>query len=155
MSADRLDYDKMVQEALRGVVRRALETAAKRGLPGTHHFYLTFRTGQAGVGLADWLKTRYPEVMTIVIEHQFWDLEVGKDAFSVTLSFNNAPERITVPFAALTRFADPSVKFGLQFEAEAAEPRKTMATEPDKPVRLPQPVEGAAVVALDSFRKKT
>ena len=158
MSADRLQYERMVEDALRGVVRRALQEAAKRGLPGSHHFYITFRTDRSGVGIAEWLHARYPRDMTIVLEHQFWDLEVGEDAFSVTLTFNDKPERLTVPFAAIIGFADPSVKFGLQFEGRgepADAPKKTPAKEMEKEAPGGPPAEdGAAIVALDSFRKK-
>jgi uncharacterized protein len=168
-------YDKMVETALRGVVREALEGAAKHGLPGAHHFYVTFKTRFPGVGIADYLAARYPDEMTIVIEHQFWDLAVEDARFSVTLSFSNKPERLTIPFAAVTAFADPSVKFGLQFQeteapAEAAEPKKdapklrlaeTGTKETNLPAATAEPAKaeddkksGGEVVTLDQFRKK-
>jgi uncharacterized protein len=116
MIKDGLRYDKMVESALRGVVRDAIGFAVANGLPGGHHFYITFKTAAPGVEIGDHLATKYPDEMTIVIEHQFWDLMVGAENFAVTLSFNNRPERLTIPFAAITAFADPSVKFGLQFQ---------------------------------------
>jgi uncharacterized protein len=117
MTKDGLRYDKMVERALRGVVREAISFAIADGLPGGHHFYITCKTTAAGVEIGDQLRARYPDEMTIVIEHQFWELTVTQEAFAVTLSFSNRPERLTIPFAAITAFADPSVKFGLQFQA--------------------------------------
>jgi hypothetical protein len=116
MTKDGLRYDRMVEAALRGVVREAIAQAAENGLLAGHHFYITFKTNAPGVGISDHLRAKYPEEMTIVIEHQFWDLTVTDESFAVTLSFNNRPERLTVPFAAVGAFADPSVKFGLQFQ---------------------------------------
>ena len=117
MAQDFFQYEKMVEDALRGVAREALKRAARDGLRGGHHFYITFRTGAAGVVLPPQILAKFPEEMTIVLQHQFWGLEVGDHAFSVTLSFNSRMERLTIPFAAITTFADPSVKFGLQFQA--------------------------------------
>jgi uncharacterized protein len=149
---DLLRYDKMVEAALRGVVREALARAAANGLPGAHHFYLTFRTHFPGLRLSDDLARQYPDEMTIVLEHQFWELEVNEQCFSVTLSFQNRPERLTIPFDAITAFADPAVKFGLQFQPTPVEARPgetiPVATEPEK---SDKPGE---VVALDAFRKK-
>ena len=105
----------MVEDALRGVVRRALENTIEHGLPGDHHFYITFRTDVSGVVLPDFLRERYPEEMTIILQHQFWDLKVGVFEFGVSLSFDNQVAEMTVPFESLTAFVDPSVKFGLQF----------------------------------------
>jgi uncharacterized protein len=116
MSKDGLRYDRMVERALRGVVREAISLAIADGLPGGHHFYITFKTAAPGVEISDHLRAKYPDEMTIVIEHQFWELAVTEEAFAVTLSFSNRPERLTIPFAAITAFADPSVKFGLQFQ---------------------------------------
>ena len=147
---DVLRYDKMVEAALRGVVRDVLALAAKTGLPGSHHFYITFRSAHPGVVLPGELRERYPDEMTIVLEHQFWDLAVEDERFAVTLSFKNRPERLTVPFAAVTGFADPSVKFGLQFQVET--PEAADAPTPPAP-EAAKPKEGA-VVALDAFRKK-
>jgi len=114
---DTIDYPRLVREALRAVPRQALRVAAAEGIPAGHAFYLTFRTAHAGVGLSPGLHARYPGEMTIVLEHQFWDLAVGEDAFSVTLRFGGAPERLHVPFAALVSFADPGAEFGLRFDA--------------------------------------
>src|SRR5260370_6026024 len=119
MTKDILRSDRMVETALRSVVREALSHAARHGLPGSHHFYITFRTGDPGVELPDFLRARFPQEMTIVLEHQFWDLSVTDEAFAVTLSFQNRPERLTIPLAAISAFADPSVKFGLQFQERA------------------------------------
>jgi hypothetical protein len=119
---DPLDYARLVREALRDVPRQALRLAASEGLPGDHHFYVTFRTSHPGVALSPGLHARYPDRMTIVLQHQYRDLAVGEDAFSVTLRFGGAQERVHVPFAALVAFADPSVPFGLQFEPGSAEP---------------------------------
>jgi len=165
MGKDALRYDEMVEEALRGVVRKALTEAAEQGLPGAHHFYITFETDHPHVAIADHLKSRYPEEMTIVLQHQFWGLEVEESRFSVTLSFSDRHERLTVPFEAVTAFADPAVKFGLRFErqedgspAAAASPSAT-----NLPEEAPAPAdaaaerpagEGAKVVALETFRKK-
>ncbi len=121
MTDNTLRYDRMVEDALRGVVRRALENTIEHGLPGDHHFYITFRTDASGVVMPDFLRARYPEEMTIILQHQFWDLKVGVFEFGVSLSFDNQVAEMTVPFAALTAFVDPSVKFGLQFNAEGAE----------------------------------
>jgi hypothetical protein len=149
---DLLRYDKMVEAALRGVVREALARAAANGLPGAHHFYITFRTRFPGLLLPDELTRQYPDEMTIVLEHQFWELEVSEQSFSVTLSFQNRPERLVIPFEAITAFADPAVKFGLQFQPTGAEgearPDEAAATPAEK---ADKPGE---VVALDAFRKK-
>ncbi len=121
MSQDDLRYEAMVEGALRGVVRQALEVASSQGLPGEHHFYITFRTDAPGVTIPARLKERYPTEMTIVIQYQFWNLEVGEDSFGVTLSFNDKKERLSIPLAAVTAFADPSVRFGLQFDSGGEE----------------------------------
>jgi len=153
---DLLGYDRMMERAVRGVVREALAVAASRGLPGVHHFYITFKTQASGVNIPDFLLAKYPEEMTIVLEHQFWDLEVTEESFSVTLSFNNKPARLSIPFAAVSTFADPSVQFGLQFkQGEAAAPKAAEAApnaEPPK-AKAASSTPGE-VVTLDSFRKK-
>src|SRR5215213_6229572 len=115
MPQDLFQYEKMIDRALRGVVREALERASREGLRGTHHFYIGFATDMPGVSIPDSLRARYPQEMTIVLQHQFRDLEVGEDGFSVTLSFQRQPERLVVPFAAVRSFADPSVSFSLEF----------------------------------------
>ncbi len=157
---DLLGYDRMMERAVRGVVREALAVAASRGLPGAHHFYITFKTGAPGVTIPDHLLAKYPDEMTIVLEHQFWDLEVSEEAFSVTLSFSNKPARLVIPFAAVSTFADPSVQFGLQFKQPdggapaAAPPAPAAASEPDKPKAKAAGGTPGEVVTLDSFRKK-
>lgn len=161
MTDDTLRYDKLVELALRGVVRDVLAQVARTGLPGAHHFYVTFRTKLPGVQLSPAILARHPDEMTIVLQHQFWDLEVTEDFFSVTLSFSGVSERLVIPFVAVVGFADPSVQFGLQFEIEdlgedededleeaPAEPEAQ--AEPSRDV----PPEGAKVIALDAFRKK-
>jgi len=114
--ADQIRYDLLTQQALRGVVRNVLTDTAKKGLPGDHHFYISFDTRADGVRLSDRLRAQYPEEMTIILQHQFWDLKVGEEDFEVGLSFGGIPERLTVPFEAINGFFDPSVQFGLQFE---------------------------------------
>jgi hypothetical protein len=116
---DHIRYDLLTQQALRSVVRNVLTDAAKKGLPGEHHFYISFDTRADGVRLSDRIKAQYPEQMTIILQHQFWDLEVDEDGFSVGLSFGGVPEKLQVPFEAIKGFFDPSVQFGLQFEEVA------------------------------------
>jgi uncharacterized protein len=157
----------MVENALRSVVRDALTLTAEHGLPGAHHFYVTFRSAYPGVEIPDYLAAQYPHEMTIVLEHQFWGLEVDDHQFSVTLSFRNQAERLVVPLAAITAFADPSVKFGLEFRSEPdgvedAEDAPTPLPPPEKALQqddadepAPPPAEKAGeVVKLDAFRKK-
>ena len=156
MAQDLFDYPRMVQTALRNVMREALARIASEGLPGDHHFYVTFRTRAPGAIVPKSLLTKYPDEMTIVLQHQFRALEVGDDAFSVSLSFQSRMEQLTIPFAAVTTFADPSVNFGLQFEAAQANQDETAglpaqipapeATEPERPA--------AEIVTLDKFRKR-
>jgi hypothetical protein len=166
MADDPLRYDRMVERALRSVVRDALRETAAKGLPGGHHFYITFRTGHAGVTMPEWLRASYPEDITIVLQYQFWGLEVEDDRFAVTLSFNGRNERLEVPYEAVSAFADPSVKFGLQFEsAKPASEAASAAGAPPKPPAIavapaatngeqPAQEEAAKVVTLDAFRKK-
>ena len=116
MGKDHIGYDELVDNALRGAMREVMLRVAENGLMGSHHLYVTFRTGFPGVDIPGYLRDRYPDELTIVLQHQFWGLEVTEEDFSVTLSFNKAREHVSVPFAALTRFADPGVKFGMQFE---------------------------------------
>lgn len=116
--ADQIRYDLLTQQALRGVVRSVLTDTARKGLPGEHHFYISFDTRADGVRLSDRLRAQYPEEMTIILQHQFWDLKVGEEDFEVGLSFGGIPERLTVPFEAINGFFDPSVQFGLQFEED-------------------------------------
>lgn len=169
MSGEGLRYDRMVEDALRSVVRRALSHVAERGLPGSHHFYITFRTDHRESEIPQSLRERYPGEMTIVLQHQFWGLEVDNDRFAVTLSFADVPHRLVIPFAAVTAFADPSVRFGLQFDVESAEPAAGAGEEPAARRPAPTSVEsapreaapatdepkpGEKVVTLDAFRKK-
>lgn len=131
-STDHIRYDLLAQDALRGVVRRVLQDVAREGLPGDHHFFIAFDTRAPGVRLSQRMREKYPEEMTVVLQHQFWDLIVSDIAFEVGLSFGGIPERLTVPFSALKGFFDPSVKFGLQFELaeEAATAQAEAATHP-------------------------
>src|SRR5262245_39431345 len=116
MATDHIRYDLLAQDALRGVVKRVLADAARDGLPGEHHFYISFKTQHPGVRLSQRLAEKYPDEITIVLQHQFWDLSVGDNGFEVGLSFGNAPEKLIVPFEAVSGFFDPSVQFGLKFE---------------------------------------
>lgn len=120
MTKDILRYDLMVQDALKGVVRKILSEAGRDGLPGDHHFYITFRTTAPGVRLSQRLRDKHPDEMTIVLQHQFWDLNVSDHAFEVGLSFSGVPERLLIPYDAITTFFDPSVQFGLKFETQEA-----------------------------------
>jgi hypothetical protein len=148
---DGFNYEEMVQESLRGVVREALKTAAAEGLPGAHHFYIAFKTDYPGVQLADYLRERHPEEMTIVIQHQYWGLEVDDHGFYITLSFSDSQEKIYVPFHALISFMDPYAKFGLQFTPPAFVEKE----EPSTPEDLSPPSKDKNnVVTLDKFRKK-
>ena len=161
MAQDLFQYEKMVETALRGVVREVMNRTARDGLRGGHHFYISFRTGAGGVALPPQLLAKFPEEMTIVLQHQFWGLEVDDHAFSVTLSFSGRMERLTVPFAAITAFADPAVQFGLQFQESAS---ASEATEAAVPAALPEPLPvgenqraerpAAEIVTLDRFRKR-
>jgi hypothetical protein len=160
MTDDLLRYDKIVERALRSVVRTALEQIADHGLPGNHSLYITFRTDHRGVSIPDVLRKEYPEEMTIVLEHQFWDLEPGEERFEITLSFNKVHERLSIPFDAVTAFADPSVQFGLKFEAideltEGAIAAMADTSAPAEETGEEKPEdESDKVVALDAFRKK-
>ncbi|MCB1493337.1 MAG: hypothetical protein KDJ77_16355 [Rhodobiaceae bacterium] len=176
MTQDLIRYDILAQDALRGVIRRVLKGVVQDGLPGEHHFYITFATGAPGVRLSQRMREQYPDEMTIVLQHQYWDLEVTEHQFNVGLAFNGIPERLTIPFAAITRFFDPAVQFGLEFEVErdADETDEDMADDGEVMLaengELPADAdvivestdtdgdsdtpEGADVVSLDAFRKK-
>jgi hypothetical protein len=163
MSEQVYKYDMMVQEALLGVVRKSLRQAATHGLPGNHHFYITFKTRHPEVDIPPYLKEKYSDEMTIVIQYQFWGLEVREDNFEVMLSFNDKHERLFIPFVALTGFADPSVKFGLQFQSseESAPGLETddfgpnLDAQAQKTRDEPPPTSTSGeVVSLDHFRKK-
>ena len=161
MTNDPIDYDLWIEDALRTVARRALTLVEAQGLPDDHHFYITFRTGAPGAHVPPSLRAQYPDEMTIVIQHQFENLEVGEDVFLVTLRFNGKPEHLRVPFAAITSFSDPSVKFGLQYARTAAAenpdavppPEQTDDDEPTPPGDGAKKKTGE-VIALDRFRKK-
>ena len=155
---DQMHYEAMAQEALRGVVKAALKrAAAPEGLPGAHHFYITFKTEAPGVSGPNDLLSKYPDEMTIVLQHQYWDLAPGETFFSITLKFGGQPKRLSIPYGAITRFYDPSVQFLLQFEAPPAAPPEARAPAPEAkepaPAAAAKPAE-ATVVSLDQFRKK-
>jgi hypothetical protein len=145
-----IPYDAIVQDTLRQVVRRVLDLIAAQGLPGQHHFYVAFKTRAPGVDIPRHLVERYPDEMTIVIQHRYWDLKVDDEGFQIGLSFNQVPARLRIPYAALTGFFDPAVNFALQFQpGEAAPPAATAEADP-----APDDAPGGNVVALDRFRKK-
>ncbi len=156
-----IPYDEIVQEALRAVVGRVLGEVAQSGgdLPGNHHFYITFKTGAAGVSIPPHLRERFPDEMTIVLQNKFWDLQVGEAGFSVGLSFNQMPAKLSVPFGAITAFVDPAVDFGLQFQATVAdmEPEAHEDAENDEPDGDGPNKggdDGSNVVTVDFGRKK-
>jgi hypothetical protein len=180
MSQDLIRYDILLQEAMRGVVRKVMGEVARTGLPGNHHFFITFVTGAPGVRISSRLREKYPEQMTIVVQHQYWDLEVSDSHFEIGLSFGDVPERLSIPFLAVRGFYDPSVSFELEIddklepEAKPAETAPTALIAPDKTKskleamkakpepKKPEPAETAEgadakpmadVVSLDSFRK--
>lgn len=167
MTEDLMGYNQIVENALKGVVREALSRAAAVGLPGDHHFYITYRTDAPGVQVPQSLREQYPEEITIVIQHQFWDLVIDQDLFSVSLSFAGKKEHLEVPFSAITGFADPSVQFELQFKAGQTSINENLHDrDEDLPAAVPEedledisvPVDtesaSADVVVLDRFRKK-
>jgi len=162
MDPDKIDYPAILQEALRDAVRRVLEQVAEHGLPGEHHFYIGFRSQYPGVEVPRFLREQYPEEITIILQNQFWGLEVDSEAFSVLLSFGGARQRLYVPFAALTTFADPSADFGLRFQEAGApdaqeKPARAVAEEPSRPgpvaVPPPPPREGD-VIRFDPSRRR-
>lgn len=167
MATDHIRYDVLARDALRGVLKHVLVDAAEHGLPGEHHFYITFLSKAEGVKISPRLLSQYPQEMTVILQHQFWDLVVTDDRFEVGLSFNGIPERLVIPFSSIKSFFDPSVQFGLQFEpvdepvAEVT-PTAIEALPVAVAVEAPadadgEPVkqgEGAEVVRLDRFRKK-
>jgi uncharacterized protein len=143
MAVDHIRYDLLAQEALRGVLRTVLSDAAKNGLPGDHHFFVTFDTCADGVRLSQRMRAQYPKEMTIILQHQFWDLSVSEDAFEVGLSFGGVPERLSIPFSAVRGFYDPSVEFGLQFE-QIGVAGAAPAEAGSKPESLPAPKKSGA-----------
>ena len=162
MTEDMLQYDRLVERALKNVVREALGYVAEYGLPGAHHLYVTFRTDHPGVSMPDELREKYPLEMTIVLQYQFWDLTVGEELFEVTLSFNDRHQRLSVPFAAVNAFADPSVNFALQFQPAEAAAQNDDTVDEEAPET--ESADGADqeksadgednIVTLDTFRKK-
>ncbi|MGF1550174.1 MAG: SspB family protein [Sphingomonadaceae bacterium] len=149
-----IPYDEIVQDALRAVVGRVLGEVEQSGaLPGEHHFYITFKTGATGVEIPKHLAQRFPDEMTVVIQHRFWDLKVSEDRFEVGLSFNQVPARLSIPYAAITGFVDPAVDFALQFHVQAAAaPQEHEAAENDQPAAAGG--DGSNVVSVDFSRKK-
>lgn len=148
-----IPYDEIVQDALRSVVRRVLDKIdAEGGLPGGHHFYIAFRTRAPGVEMPKHLLERYPEEMTVVIQHRYWDLLIDDVHFEIGLSFNQVPAKLSIPFSAITGFVDPAVDFQLQFQAKEG----AVVAAPEPPVLPPTPPieDGSNVVTLDAFRKK-
>ncbi len=178
MAEDRIRYDILAQDALRGVMRKVLTEVARTGLPGEHHFFITFLTTAPGVRISTRLRERYPEQMTIVLQYQYWDLKVTETGFEVGLSFADVPEMLSIPFSAVRGFYDPSVNFELEFdvrpEEDAAEPQPLREISQDEGESSPAPegeapeaalekdaadgekpeTKGADVVSLDAFRKK-
>jgi uncharacterized protein len=158
MTTDHIRYDLLTQEAMRSVIRAALQDAATRGLLGEHHFFIAFDTRAPGVKLPPRVQAQYPERMTIVLQHQYWDLEVTDEYFEVGLSFNSVRERLHVPFSAITGFEDPSVKFAMHFADPNETPGETAATpEAPAPVEAAPGPDGkptAEIVRIDRFRKK-
>lgn len=152
--SDTIDYGNLMHDAMRGLIQKVLTGIAKDGLPGEHHFFVTFDTLHSDVAIADWLSDRYPEEMTIVIQHWFDNLEVSDEGFGITLNFGDNPESMYIPYDAIQTFVDPSVEFGLRFE--------TQENDDDEPTEEPEaefieveeaPQQDAEVVSLDSFRK--
>ena len=165
MPEDLMRYDQLAQNALKGVVREALRKVEKSGLPGDHHFFIQFNTRFPGVNIGDRLLERYPREMTVVLQHQFYNLIVTEERFQVELSFDNIPEKLVIPFAAVKGFLDPAVQFGLQFEVAAFEtpaketkfeppPKEKVTTKKPLEVVTEQTGEAPKVVSLDAFRKK-
>ena len=150
-----IDYGNLMHRAMRGLIQSVLRDVAEHGLPGAHHFFITFDTTHPGVAMADWLKARYPSEMTVVIQHWFENLTVTDDGFSVTLNFGNQPEPIVIPFDAVRTFVDPSVEFGLRFEthSDSDEDSDEEVEEDDDGDDDPPPKHDAEVVSLDKFRK--
>lgn len=147
-----IDYGNLMHRAMRGLIQSVLEDVAKNGLPGAHHFFITFDTNHPDVAIADWLRERYPDEMTVVIQHWFENLEVTADGFSVTLNFGNQPEPLVIPFDAVRTFVDPSVEFGLRFETREDDEEEEDEEEDDGDDDPPP--HDAEIVRLDRFRKQ-
>ncbi|WP_170381213.1 SspB family protein [Ruegeria atlantica] len=152
MSQD-IDYGNLMHTAMRGLIKTVLTSVSENGLPGSHHFFITFDTRQDGVELADWLRERYPEEMTIVMQHWFENLEVSDTGFAITLNFGDAPEPLYIPYSAIKTFVDPSVEFGLRFESPEDEEEFEPVVEESIEVEEEPDQQDAEVVSLDSFRK--
>lgn len=153
-----IDYGNLMHDAMRGLIQRVLQDVADNGLPGAHHFFITFDTSHPDAELADWLSDRYPGEMTVVMQHWYDNLEVGKDGFAITLNFGDAPEPLYIPYDAIQTFVDPSVEFGLRFETpsedeEEAEILELDEVEPTTESEDTPAQKEADVVSLDSFRK--
>ena len=171
MAEDLIRYDVLAQEALRGLVRKVLTEVAQTGLPGEHHFFITFDTRHPGVRISSRIRSQYPSEMTVVMQHQFWDLTVTESAVEVGLSFKGVPEKLFIPFRAITGFVDPHASFGLKFDPPPETALIAAASPPETPAlpiedkRKPKPAQepgkpeaaeagSADVVSLDAFRKK-
>lgn len=159
MAEDLIGYGKLVENALRGVVKQVMQGVVEDGLPGDHHFYITFRTDHPAVDIAPALRARYPGEMTIVLQHQFWDLVVDDEGFAVSLTFSGQPQKLRIGYDAIKLFADPGVEFGLQFtvpepESDETEPASTPEETPAEQAADEAEEGGAEVVTLDRFRKK-
>jgi uncharacterized protein len=165
MVKDHIGYEALADSAMRSVVKEALRRAEKQGLIGHHHFYIAFKTHDPSVDIPEFLKERFPDEMTIVLQNQFWGLKVGEDSFEVGLTFQKMPATLVIPYAALTSFVDPGVQFGLQFRnSSAALSGPVPAPPPEKPepetegkTRAPEqppPPSDPQIVSLDKFRKK-
>ncbi|HCQ66928.1 MAG TPA: hypothetical protein DIU07_18085 [Rhodobacteraceae bacterium] len=155
-----IDYGNLMHDAMRGLIRDVLTGVAETGLPGAHHFFISFDTGHPDVEIADWLSDRFPDDMTVVMQHWFDDLKVDEEGFAITLNFGNQPERMYIPFDAIRTFVDPSVEFGLRFETQDSEDEAEEAADATAPEEVPMEdaddddaKKDADVVSLDSFRK--
>ncbi|WP_114965366.1 SspB family protein [Alkalilacustris brevis] len=157
--ANAIDYGTLMHHAMRGLIRQVLDGIAHEGLPGDHHFFITLNTHHPDVEMAEWLRARYPDEITIVIQNWFEDLVVEEEGFAITLNFGNAPERLYVPFDAISTFVDPSVEFGLRFETQIDDEDEESAEEDDAEAPMsvaeetPDTPREAEVVSLDKFRK--
>ena len=148
-----IDYGGMMHRAMQGLIADVLQGVADEGLPGDHHFFITFDTRDEGVEMADWLRERYPEEMTIVIQHWFENLAVTHENFSITLNFGNSPEPLIIPFDSVRTFVDPSVEFGLRFETQESDDEDEAEEDVAEAAAAPVPEGGAEVVSLDKWRK--
>lgn len=159
--SDTIDYGNLMHDAMRSLIRNVLRDIAANGLPGAHHFFITFDTAHPDAELADWLSDRYPGEMTVVMQHWYDGLEVTDDGFSITLNFGDAPEPLYIPYDAIRTFVDPSVEFGLRFEQQDDDTKKSVRkveadlpqTEESELEVAEEPVKAAEIVSLDSFRK--